>query len=134
MFNAQRQSIRRSKVLFTNCSRIYDGMADKPERIPRYQALKLPEFKSTVPDHLIDKLSPQEKWVIEAISRMEQRDEWIIAAILDCNRSNIESDLRIQELQDWQALISSKWAVLLGCLALIAPVLLEKILGWAFGH
>lgn len=102
-------------------------MAEKSERIPRYQKLKQPEFKSTIPEHLVNKLSAQEKWVIEAVSRMEGQIEWIVTALLEGNRSNIESDLRIQELQDWKAMISSKWAVVAVFLGMLLPILLDKL-------
>jgi hypothetical protein len=102
-------------------------MPDKTDRIPRYQELKEPVFKSSIPEHLVNKLSDQEKWVIEALSRVEGQIAWIAKAVIDGNRSNIESDLRIQELQDWRAMISSKWAVIGGFLLMCLPILIEKI-------
>jgi hypothetical protein len=102
-------------------------MADQA-RIPRYTKLEKPEFKSTIPPHLVDKLSPQEKYLVETLSRMEAQNEWIIKVALDENRANIETDLRVQEIQDWKSMVSSKWAVVAAFLLICAPVVVEKIL------
>lgn len=103
-------------------------MAEKSERIPRYQELKRPEFKSSIPDHLVTKLSDEQKYIIMALSKMESEREWLINSVLELNRSLIETDLRTQELQDWQSMVSSKWAVVGGFLLLCLPILLEKVL------
>lgn len=102
-------------------------MPEKPERTSRYQELEKPEFRSTIPPHLVNKLSDQEKWIIESLSRMESVHEWLVKAALDGNRADIETDLRTQELEDWKSMISSKWAVIGAFLLLCLPILLEKI-------
>ncbi len=102
-------------------------MNEKNERIPRYQELEKPEFRSTIPLHLVNKLSDQEKWIIESLSRMESVHEWLVKAALDSNRADIETDLRMQEVEDWKSMISSKWAVIAGFILLCLPILVEKI-------
>ena len=102
-------------------------MADQ-ERIPRYQKLEKPEFASTIPPHLVDKLTPQEKYLVETLSRMEAQNAWIIKAVLEENRADIETDLRVQELQDWKAMVSSKWAVVAAFPVVCLPVLIK----WMF--
>ena len=97
------------------------------DRIPRYQELEKPEFKSAIPAHLVDKLSPQEKYLVETLSRMEAQNEWLIKAVLEGNRSVIETDLRVQEVQDWNTMVSSKWAVIAGFLLLCLPVIIKAI-------
>jgi len=101
-------------------------MAD--QRIPRYQELEKPEFKSAIPPHLVNKLSEQEKYLVETLSRMEAQNEWLIKAVLEGNRSAIETDLRVQELQDWKSMVSSKWAVVAAFLLICLPVLVKAIL------
>ena len=101
-------------------------MAD--QRIPRYQELEKPEFKSAIPPHLVNKLSEQEKYLVETLSRMEAQNEWLINAFLEGNRSAIETDLRVQELQDWKSMVSSKWAVVAAFLVVCLPVVIKGIL------
>jgi len=101
-------------------------MAD--QRIPRYQELEKPEFKSAIPPHLVNKLSAQEKHVVETLSRMEAQTGWLIKAVLEGNRSAVETDLRVQELQDWKTMVSSKWAVVVAFLIICFPVIVKAVL------
>ena len=39
----------------------------------------------------------------------------------------IETDLRVQEVQDWNTMVSSKWAVIAGFLLLCLPVIIKAI-------
>lgn len=107
-------------------------MAEKPEPTSRYQKLEKPEFKSTIPTHLVNKLSDQEKWMMESLSRMESVYEWLVKAALDGNKADIDTDLRMQQLEDWKSVISSKWAVIGGFLLLCLPILIEKIVARLF--
>ena len=102
-------------------------MAD-PLHIPRYPALVKPEFKSTIPPHLVDKLSPHERYLVESTSRMEAQNGWIIDAIIAGNRTNLETDLRVQDLQDWKTMVCSKWSIAAAFLMLSFPVLVKAIL------
>lgn len=108
-------------------------MADKTERIPRYSELQKPEFKSSIPPHLVDKLSPQEKYLVETLSRMEAQNEWLIKASLENNRAERETDIRVQELQDWKTVVTSKWAVVAALLLLIVPVAIERAISKLLG-
>lgn len=108
-------------------NRIYSTMSEKPERMGRYKQLQKPEFKSSIPSHLVNKLSDQEKWIIESLSRMESVHEWLVKGVLDGNQADIELDLRVQIVEDWKSMISSKWAVIGGFLLMCLPILLEKI-------
>jgi hypothetical protein len=99
----------------------------KSERTSRYPELEKPEPRSTIPPHLLGKLSDQERWIIESLSRMESVHAWLVKAALDGNRADIENDLRTQELEDWKAMVCSKWAVVGGFLLLILPILLQKL-------
>lgn len=104
-------------------------MATRPDRSSsRYAVLEKPEFKSSIPPHLVNKLSEHEKWLCEAISIIQAQNEWLIEAALESNRIHIESDIRIQEVQDWKAMFSSKWTVIAGFFLLLIPVALKSLL------
>lgn len=103
-------------------------MSDKAERTSKYQALEKPEFKSTIPAHLVDKLSPETRWMVESLSRIESAHEWLIKAALEGNRIDLDTDIRTQEIEDWKAMVTSKWAVICVFLAALLPLVLEKIL------
>jgi hypothetical protein len=106
-------------------------MADN-QRTPRYQELEKQEFKSGIPTHLFTRMGEQEKYVVNALSRMEAQNEWIVKSLIDNNRSLIETDLRMQELQDWKAMVSSKWGIvgafLLCCCPVVIKIVIEHLL------
>lgn len=104
-------------------------MADKQqrERISRFQQLEKPEFKSAIPPHLVNKLSEQEKYVIETVSRMEAQNEWLIQSAMHQNRALIENDLEIQEIKDWKSMITSKGAVIIALILMFLPMLLKAL-------
>ena len=89
----------------------------------KYTKLAMPEFKSTVPAHLIDKLTPQEKYVVETLSRMEQQNTWLMNAAMEGNRVNLETDVRVQRVETWRKILSGKWAIL----ALVGTMLVTAI-------
>ena len=98
----------------------------------RYPELEKQEFKSSIPMHLINKMSEQDQHLVSAMSKMEAQNEWIVKVLEDHNKNLIETDLRMQELQDWKSMVSSKWGIicafLMCCCPVIAKVLLDKFI------
>jgi hypothetical protein len=103
-------------------------MSDKSERIPRFAKLERPEFKSTIPAHLLNQMNATEQYVVASLSRMEAVFEWLISSALAGNKADIETDLRLQVVEDWKAIVSSKWAVITVFILLLLPIVLEKVL------
>jgi NADP-dependent 3-hydroxy acid dehydrogenase YdfG len=104
-------------------------MSEKPERIPRYTEFQKPEFKSQIPAHLTEKLDAKERFMLEAISRMEQEQAWLIRVVLETNKATIESDLRMQEVQDWKQMVTYKASGVVALALIVMPLLVE----WIFG-
>ncbi len=104
-------------------------MSEKTESIPRYQILQKPEFKSQIPPHLTDKLDPKERFVLEAISRMEQETAWLSRAVLDGNRAMVETDARVQAVEEWKQMVNYKASGVIALALIIIPLLVE----WIFG-
>jgi hypothetical protein len=101
-------------------------MADeKPES--RYRPLEVGEFKSTIPAHVLAKLPESERYLVEMVSKMEERDKWLIGAARGANQANIELDLRVQKQEKIMDKILSKWAILAYLLAAALPVLLKVL-------
>ncbi len=94
----------------------------------RYRALHVPEFKSTIPPHLLGKLGDQERYIVETLSRMEQQNSWIVLATVESNAAVMELDERELKVETWRERITSKWAVFLAILVVLAPVILKSVL------
>ena len=56
-------------------------MADKDQK-SRYTPLEVPEFNSTIPPHLLGKLTEQERYLVETLSKMEQQNTWLINSVV----------------------------------------------------
>lgn len=93
----------------------------------RYRTLHVPDFKSSIPAHLLGKLGEQERYIVETLSKMEQQNTWIMVATVECNRAVIELDERESKVETWRDRITSKWAMLLGILVVLTPVIVKAI-------
>jgi len=95
----------------------------------RYEPLTVPEFKSSVPAHLLGKLSDQERYLIETLSKMEQQNAWVILNIVRGNAAMIDLDVRQQRVESWKERIMSKWTLVAGAFILFATELIRFIMG-----
>ncbi len=102
-------------------------MADEAYK-PRYRTLKVPDFKSSIPAHLLGKLGDQERYIVETLSKMEQQNQWIMLATMETNLAVIELDERTGKVESWKDRITSKWALVLGLVMLVVPVLLKALI------
>lgn len=98
----------------------------------------VPVFKSTIPDQLLKNLDPEEVYLFDGISRLEQKTDWLIHELvaskrLSSNNAQILEDLsarvkdledgqealldqgwkeRIKSVEEWKQMFTGKWAVL----------------------
>jgi hypothetical protein len=63
------------------------------------EELTVPTFRSLIPEHLVKTLDDKERWIIAAISRLEQQGDWLIQETVENRRILIELDERLQLLQ-----------------------------------
>lgn len=104
-------------------------MASDDKEESRYKALVVPEFKSTIPPHVLAKLpSDSERYLVEMMSKMEDRDKWLIAAVVAANQGNIELDQRISKNEKFIDKLTSKWAIFSYLLAAAFPVVLKVLI------
>jgi hypothetical protein len=102
-------------------------MADESYRT-RYRTFKVPDFKSTIPSHLLGKLGDQERYIVETLSKMEQQNTWIMLTTVEINTAVIELDERQGKVEVWKERITSKWAMVLGVVVLLVPVVLKTLI------
>ncbi len=100
----------------------------------RYAKLEVPDFHSTIPPHLLGQLSLQEKYLVETLSKIEQQNQWLINAAIECNRVNVETDVRLQQMEKWKDMLTSKWAVVSCILLLMVPVAVKSLIDYLLHH
>jgi hypothetical protein len=118
----------------------------------REAKLEIPEFKSTIPGHLLGKLSDSERYIIETLSKIENQSDWLVKLavadntdlILLLDKASTTEDMldevaktadkvdtidkRVSTLWDWHQMLSGKWTVLWALLLIIVPVFLKYVL------
>lgn len=93
---------------------------DREETESRYPKLELPKFESKIPPHLLNRLSDQEKWLIETLSRIDQKADWFMASITRTNQIEREIDVRLSRVERF----TGKWAVVgAGCIMFFTAML-----------
>lgn len=102
-------------------------MADDKQE-SRYKPLEVGEFKSTIPAHVLAKLPESERYLVEMVSKMEERDKWLIGAARSGNQANIELDIRVTKQEKIMDKILSKWAIVAYVLVVAFPVVLKLLI------
>ena len=85
-------------------------MPDDPKS--RYPKLELPVFESKIPAHLVNKMSDQEKWLVETISKLDQKTDWLLSKLVETSGHVLEIDIRTTKIEDWKTVFSGKWAMI----------------------
>ena len=107
-------------------------MSDDPKS--KINLLKVPDFKSTIPDHFVTKLSEQERYLVQTLSKMEQENAWLIVCIVETNAHAIDVDVRLQKVEQWKERLTSKWTLILGGLAITVPIFLKAMFDYFLKH
>jgi hypothetical protein len=101
-----------------------------------YETLEPPkEFKSSIPPHLLEKLSDSDRWLVETMSRLENQNNWMLGGLLRVNKDVLDCDRRligirkdVSTISDWKQLMSGKWAVIGVVTVIVLPVVLKFVL------
>jgi hypothetical protein len=120
----------------------------------RYVQLAVPEFKSTIPAHLLGKLSDSERFMVETMSKLENQSDFLVKAAMQGNRENLDIDgrlsvleewkdktgnveptmadvlVKVQKLWDWHLLLSGKWAVIWTLALIVIPIGLKLLIDY----
>ena len=93
----------------------------------KYELLVVPDFKSAIPPHLLGKLTDQERYLVETLSKMEQQNTWLIVAAVKASNAAIDLDIRQTKVEQWKDRLTSKWSLLAALGLVVLPVILQKL-------
>ena len=126
----------------------------EPKLQNRYEPVVEKEFKSTIPPHLLGKLSDSERYLVETMSKLESQFNWAVVVIVQNNRDVRDCDVRLVALEentenceaasvsrkefkekldklwDWKLSMSGKWGILGAVGIVILSVLLKSLLDY----
>lgn len=122
----------------------------------KYEPVVRREFKSTIPPHLLEKLPESERWIIDTMSRLEGRSDWLAEAVVQESKNTVDIGTRldnsadwqrkaaqrlddvekitagqsekVEKLWDWKLMMSGKWGVLWAFLLVFVSVALKYLL------
>lgn len=123
------------------------------------EAIAMPEFKSTIPAHLLGKLSDSERYMVETMSKLENQSQWLVDLAIKGRLASDRVGITVQELSDWKdstsktmtltelfvkttqekvdkmwdwhLMFSGKWAVVWALLLVAIPLLLKYLVDLA---
>lgn len=96
----------------------------------RYPKLEAPRFESKIPTHLLNRLSDQEKWLVETLSKIDQKADWFMLAIVRTNEIEREIDVRLAKVERF----TGKWAVVGAACIMVATAFLGAFAKTVFSH
>lgn len=103
-------------------------MGKKDDDQSTIKPLAIPEFKSTIPVHMLAKMAEQDRWLSETVSLMEQREKWLVSACTENREKLIEVDTLARTVYNWKQRLTSRWGVVVAIIVLVAPVVVKALL------
>lgn len=110
--------------------------------MPTQKEEPIPEFKSTLPQTLLDALpNDRERYLFTTLSAMENKLNWLIEQSSLNTRMTMQTAQHIEELEHnrvgplekWKDSVTGRWGMIAGLAVLIIPpfahAVWEKILG-----
>ena len=89
-----------------------------------------PEFKSNIPDHLLEGAKPSEKHILNLLSKLEQQQNWFQCEFIShVNNREIDDRItaleeRLKPLEKWQTMLLNRYT--------LVPILFSVIVGLKF--
>ena len=74
-----------------------------------YPQLELPEFESTIPEHLLTGVSKETQFVMENINIQTQYIKWLCQSAVDTNHQVRKTNGRLKKVETWKDKISNIW-------------------------
>lgn len=97
------------------------------ENVSRRKSLEVPEFKCTIPPHLLSKLSEADRYLVEIASKMEQQNAWMVGVLRQENEANVEIDARLGKIEKWKDRLMSRWTMAAALAVILVPVVLKAV-------
>lgn len=89
------------------------------EKDSDYPALNIPNFEAKIPEHLMNDLSDDIKFMLQQSSIQSQSLEWLCKATLDTNVQVRKTNGRLKSVEGWKERLSSSWTILAGILIVV---------------
>lgn len=90
--------------------------------------LKIPEFKSSIPNYLAEGLTAKDRHVLDALSIIAQKQDFLFNVLVEERKLMRLIKRRSDNYEKIVLILTSKWSVVLYLIALLYPVLSTKLI------
>ena len=87
-----------------------------------YPFLKAPNSSAHIPDHLLEGLTPEMRYLIEQNSLQSQNMEWVIQAILDTNLQVRKTNGRVKKIEVWKSKMTHYGTIIIATFVVISSL------------
>ena len=74
-----------------------------------YPIIELPEFYSTIPEHLLQDVSRENRFVMENLNIQTQYIKWLCESAVDTNHQVRKTNGRLKKVETWKEKLSAWW-------------------------
>ena len=89
--------------------------------------LEIPHFDPVIPEDLIENLSKRDKHVVQTLSMVAQKVDFIIECVVSHNDALRSFERRIVKVEQWRTFVMSKWSLIAGAFVLFFPYIIPKL-------
>lgn len=74
-----------------------------------YPIIELPDFHSTIPEHLLQDVSRENRFVMENLNIQTQYIKWLCESAVDTNHQVRKTNGRLKKVETWKEKLSAWW-------------------------
>lgn len=74
-----------------------------------YPKIDLPDFNSTIPEHLLHDVSRENRFVMENLNIQTQYIKWLCESAVDTNHQVRKTNGRLKKVESWKDKLSAWW-------------------------
>jgi len=74
-----------------------------------YPQIELPDFDSTIPEHLLHDVSRENRFVMENLNIQTQYIKWLCQSAVDTNQQVRKTNGRLKIVESWKNKLSNWW-------------------------
>ena len=107
----------------------------EPEEIPLLYTKRITypdHIRSSVPQDLLEKLPKRDRDIVERLSILAQRVDWLTEIVVNNNDAIIYNERRLVRQERWRNALISRWSVLAGVIVFLSPYAVPPLLRLIF--
>ena len=97
---------------------------DNLNNTSNYPELKMPEYESSIPEHLLEGVSKDTKFIMENLNIQTQYIKWLCEAAINTNEQVRKTNGRLTKVEEWKNRLTSGWSITAAAIAFTGSIVL----------